>query len=469
MLERYKLFRFNNKTWIDSCQYVAYSIVLIVLVTLIDLRILPIQAYLPSFMKTSVGLAKGILTTLAAALLTITTFTFSTILGVLTFYANAYSPRTIENFVKERITMKVLGIFIGGFFYSISALTFMRDTFEFDTVIAGFVAVIYSIVSIFYFIVFVQKVIYSIQPVNLISQLYNEGRAAIDEEIERREAARVHYRELPDWPRVEIRASSSGYLNVVNEDGLISALKGKGAYLSLKRRIGEYIPEYTVLASLQLDPKFFSWSKDLIEDENIEAPYNPLGVLDIPEDDIELRNKSDNEAPDEEKEKIEILAEKLGDCFFLQDNQVTAVDYRYAMSKLVELALRAVSPGINDPNTAIHCIRKLSILFGQLAKSDLALHCIAEDEGFQININAYSLDEDLRDMFQPILHYAGDDFMVMRALVEGLEGIRQAASEKNRQLVDDFEDYVIGAVREQVPEMEFKWLLQCRERAEKAK
>ncbi|MDO5732739.1 MAG: DUF2254 family protein [Eubacteriales bacterium] len=463
MLERYKLFCYNHKTWIDSLQYVGYSIVLITLVTLVDLRILPIQDYIPSFMQTSVGLAKSILSTLAAALLTITTFTFSTILGVLTYYANAYSPRTIETFVKERITMKVLGIFIGGFFYSISALTFMRDNFEFDHVIAGFVAVIYSIISIVYFIIFVQKVIYSLQPVNLVSKLYEEGVAAIEEELERRAEAAKRFQAAPDWPAIEIRASQSGYLNVMNEEGLISALEDGGAWLTLTRRIGEYVPEHSCLARLQLDPKFFDCSK--VEALKSEDEY--IGKMGLPDEELQLEEGLESETEDEEKSKLEKLASDLSNCFFLQDNQVTAVDYRFAINKLVEVALRAISPGINDPSTAIHCIRKISLLLCKLAKSDHPKHSIASRENFHIDIDAYRIGEDLIDMFQPILHYGQADFMVMRALIEGLESIEHAACVSNKSEIEDFEDYVLAEVEEALPAQEFRWLKRYQARAER--
>ena len=129
-MERFKIFYHNHRTWFYNLQYILVSIILMIIVSLIDLCIIPIQPYLPGVLLTKVGLAKSILTTMAGALLTITTFTFSTILSVMSAYASNFTPRAVENFVNMKITMKVLGVFVGGFFYCISMLLFMRDTFE---------------------------------------------------------------------------------------------------------------------------------------------------------------------------------------------------------------------------------------------------------------------------------------------------------------------------------------------------
>lgn len=86
------------------------------IIILIDNGTLPIQQYIPNIFFTSVDLAKQILGTLAGALLTITTFTFSTILIVLTMYSSQFSPRVVDNFLTNKITMKVLGLFVGVFY-----------------------------------------------------------------------------------------------------------------------------------------------------------------------------------------------------------------------------------------------------------------------------------------------------------------------------------------------------------------
>lgn len=176
----------NNITWFYNLQYILFSVMLVILVTLIDLRIINLHQYLQSVMTTSINLAKSILTTLAGSLLTITTCTFSTILVVINMYTNTYTPRVVENFINKKIAMKVLGIFIGGFVYCITSLLFMRDYFEKQVVVAGFVGVVYSIICIAYFVIFVQTVIKNFQGVNLISEISQQAAVIVKKEVQAR-------------------------------------------------------------------------------------------------------------------------------------------------------------------------------------------------------------------------------------------------------------------------------------------
>jgi uncharacterized membrane protein len=132
----------NNKKWIYLSGYILIALILSTIIILIDNNILPIQQYIPAIFLTTVDLAKVILGMLAGVLLTITTFTFSTILIVLTMYSSQFSPRVVENFLSNKITMKVLGIYTGGFFYCITNLLFMRNANFDHLVIAATIAAI---------------------------------------------------------------------------------------------------------------------------------------------------------------------------------------------------------------------------------------------------------------------------------------------------------------------------------------
>lgn len=138
-MQKLKVFYYNNISWIYTIQYIFFSIILLFLVAMIDLKFLPFGQYLPDFMKLKVGFSQSLLITLSAAFLTITTFTFSTILTVLNAYASNFTPRVVENFINMKITLKVVGIFIGGFFYCVGSLVFTREAINNDLVISGFV------------------------------------------------------------------------------------------------------------------------------------------------------------------------------------------------------------------------------------------------------------------------------------------------------------------------------------------
>lgn len=130
MWKKYSVLMFNNKTWVITLQYMIISCIILSIVILFDTGTIYLDQYIPDILLTKVGLATTILSALAGALLSMTVFTFSTIMTIVSFYSSNYTASTIDDFVKSDIVLKVLGIFIGGFFYAVTALLFMRETYD---------------------------------------------------------------------------------------------------------------------------------------------------------------------------------------------------------------------------------------------------------------------------------------------------------------------------------------------------
>ncbi len=133
-----------------------------------------LQEWLPGFVFTTVSLARSILTVIATSLLTMTTITFSTIMVVLSVYSSQFSPRTLQNFISDRVTQTVLGVFIAGFTYSIVSLLFIDEREPEILVLSAFFAILLSLLSIGYFIRFIQYIARAIQVNNLIEELSND-------------------------------------------------------------------------------------------------------------------------------------------------------------------------------------------------------------------------------------------------------------------------------------------------------
>lgn len=395
MMEQIKLFFYNHKSWVYNLQYIFYSLILVVLVTLIDLRIIPVQEFLPDIITMDVALSRSVLTTLAGSLLTITTFTFSTILVILNMYASSFTPRVVENFVNIKITMKVLGIFIGGFFYCITTLIFMQDFFEHQHLIAGTVAIIYSIVCIVYFVRFVQAVLKNFQGVNLIYDIAEEAKVVIANEVEKRSASlsEMIQDEHSCFP---IKSMKSGYLGIIDIDRIASLLKDHEGFIDIKVKIGEFIGEETILAQIHI-------LKNDITEENIE---------------------------------------KLSDCFILQDKKISIYNYRYNLTKLQEIALRAISPGINDPNTAIHCINKIGVLLLPLSQVN-SYHIKQEkDTSVEIFYSSHSFEEDMEYLYVPLIEYAKTDLSVIQSILRSFYMIRLSATTRNRKVIDKLAKHI---------------------------
>ncbi|MGI6156896.1 MAG: DUF2254 domain-containing protein [Saccharofermentanales bacterium] len=410
MSQRLRLWFNNNKTWIYMVQYIVYSIILLIIVALVDANLWSIQDRLPRILLMKVDLSKTLLTTMAGAFLTISTFTFSTILTVLNKYASSYSPRTVNNFIQEKITMKILGIYIGGFFYSICALLLMRDAIDERQVIAGGVAIVYSVISIIYFVIFVQRVLRSMQGVNVISEIYEEALPLIREEYKARSESSLHNAEATPY-LTRIYSNNSGYLSLIDYETLASRLKDQRGIFDIRVKLGDYVVKGFHIADLHL-----------AEEMTFE----------------------------DEEEKDEFFS-NLADCFLYEEEKFDEVDYRFNLDKLVEMTLTALSPSTNDPNTAIHCIRKLALLMGKLFQCPSYHVEKYNEDGLKIFYTGYSAEEDLYLTFYQIHHYGKDDPSVLYALLEALYTVYMMSDPSNRHIAKTYADNMCRLAEEEHP------------------
>ncbi len=259
-----KLFFYKNRRWIYCLEYILYSVILLAIVTYVDSTYSSAESHIPRFMLSSVSLAKTVLSSLVAALLTITTFTFSTILTVFSLYHNSFTPRSVENFLDKKITMKVLGIFIGGFVYCLVSLNSMEASQDERLVIAGTVGVIYAIWAAIYFVIFVQTVLNGINYTNLLEEISENTEKLIEKEIEARNFEYVNEDELTK-NQVELLANETGYLELIGMDKLKSLIEEEDVVLTIASSIGDFVMKGETIAYL---------SRDVFDYETIEKIQN---------------------------------------------------------------------------------------------------------------------------------------------------------------------------------------------------
>lgn len=399
MIERIKMLYRNNKMWMYLGQSIFVSTLLAIGVILIDSKMIPLLDYIPSFLLTSVELAKLILSTLAGSLLTITTFTFSTIMVVLTMYSSEFSPRVVNNFLTDKTTMKVLGVFIGGFFYCILALFFMRNAFSEYAVLSATIAVVYAALCIFYFVLFVYRVSSSIQATKLISRLYDESYTIIERALKYRENQEsLDKYELGVFrSKLEIISDRNGYLELIAFKNILNILKDKEVKIILRADIGEFISRNQEVASLY---------------------YN-------------------------EKQIDEDLEKKILKEFSIEEERIAYNDYRFSLQKIVDITLRALSPGINDPNTAIHCINILGVLLSKLGEIKGNYTVIRqEDSKAELVFEDFDFKEDLYFTFYQIIHYGKEDISIILAIFNAMKTISKSCTKEKLTPILEFSDYL---------------------------
>ena len=100
-------------------------------------------------------------------------------------------------------------------------------------------------------------------------------------------------------------------------------------------------------------------------------------------------------------------------------------DIQFSINKIVDIALRALSPGINDPNTAIECINNLSAIIIQHNQVSGEYILLNEEDKTYVVYKRLSQRELLDIVFLQIVHYGQGDQMVMQSVFNALEAVRK--------------------------------------------
>ncbi len=397
------LYRIKRSIWIYPVVYTIFAVIMAVAVIIIDARIFfNLSPYIPDLFTTSTDLAKTVLTIIASAFITIMTFTFSTTMLVLTMYSSQFSPRVVENFLTQKSTMKTFGIFVSGFMYSIISLLFIRDVLSDYRILAGTFGVFYIVVGLINFILYINNVGKYIQASNIIDRLYDKARSDIAGYRKEVEAYETYDREAIDNIEVKIRikSPSSGYIQEVDYNRLFEIAKEKKILLIFDKLPGQFVTDEDTVAKIYYD-----------------------------------RNSSldDN------------LKDQIGEALDIGERRTEIQDFSFSIQKLVEVALKALSPGINDPNTAIQCIRDLGLLLRELASLKVGYILVRDEEEQNLSVlyrESYDLDMILSDTFNQIIHYGQGDIYVMLAVIKAHRHILEHADSRSRKFIMEHIGYL---------------------------
>lgn len=136
----------------------------------------------------------------------------------------------------------------------------------------------------------------------------------------------------------------------------------------------------------------------------------------------------DENAPDEK------IAAKTIAMPNVEQKKFTRNDYLFSIQKLVEIALRTISPGINDPNTAINCIYIINTLLGKLSEIYGNYTIVtSKDKNIKITFEDFNLESDLYHIFYQIIHYGKEDLSVVIAIFETLKTVLRVSHASNRR------------------------------------
>lgn len=312
----------------------------------VDTRIIQEGLDIPLIFRSTVDSARAVLSTVATATITVAGIAFSISLLLFQLASNQFSPRVLHGFFRDSFTKHVLGLVVGTFTYCLLVLRAVRGAVETDgtpiipnlSVALGLVLGIASILAI---VAFINHTAHSMHATEIIARITDETRHQIrrlaedPEESDGRDPDPEDAPEAPDDAFV-ITARADGWVQQVDDRGLLDAADDGGT-VRLETYIGDFVPKGAPLCSI--------WPE----------PSNP-----------------------EHAEREAREAVRLGRSRTLQQ------DLGFGIRQLVDIALRALSSGINDPTTANEVVSHLGGVIWDLLVRDLPRNRLEDDRGRRV-------------------------------------------------------------------------------------
>lgn len=402
------IIRVRNSFWYLPALYGVISFILAIMSMFLD-RFLARQSFysiIPEVFLSDMSLAQTILSSLSTSLLTMTTITFSSILVVLTTYLSQFSPRTLQNFITDHHTQRVLGVFIGGFIYTIILLLLVRENDTSTLFIVPTFAIFVSIICLGMFVFFIHHVTTWIKVSNLIFHITTKTITSIHSHYVSEQEFQAEspwedweYEDLKTVEPCLIKSKKSGYIEFIELEKIIAQATTDNFIVKIEQDLGNYVDQSSLLFSI--------WN---VSDQSNLHVYTTFMTI--------------------------------------SSDQEPVQDVDFGLQKLVEIALRAVSPAINDPYTAINSINHLAKILSLLGQKHLASP-FHYDQLHQLRVvfEKPTFEDYLYKCFYQIRHYAKEDVSVMSSLLKALAFIAQGNSSYIKKIVWEFSLYIVEGLR----------------------
>ncbi len=280
-------------------------------------------------------------------MITVAGVVFSITIVVLSLASSQFGPRLIRNFMNVRANQMVLGTFVATFIYGVLVLRTVNAVMEarFVPGLSVTIAVVMSLLSLGVLIYFIHNVSESIQAQNIIARVCSD----LDKAVDRIFPERLGQEE--DLSNGPIKRDYD-----IPKDMRPRSLPGQGR---TQRLSASHRQRRTDADSHRRKPSYPSWI--------------PSGQFYHPR-----QCPGDRLAGEKVDER---LSEKINAIFILGPERTLEQDVEFAISQLVEIAVRALSPGINDPITANTCIDWLGVILSQLANRKMPSSHRFDQEG----------------------------------------------------------------------------------------
>jgi len=332
--------------------------------------------------------ARGVLAVIAGSLITAISIAFSITIVAIQQTSAQFSPRVLRTFTADRGNQLVLGAYMGTFIYALLVMRQIRDSIDdassFVPALSLTTALIFALICLGLLIYFIHHISQLLQVsviidhvhrelIQELDQLYPTGmdKGLIDAEPVMGHPEQFIHEAQPRY----LHSTREGFLRSVDDHTLVKGSDGAATWILIQTQVGDYVPYHGVLAII---------APDATLDEN--------------------------------------QLDQLREAFVLDIDRTIHQDPLFGIRQLVDIALKALSPAINDPTTAEYCLSHLGDTLGRLCRRPFPSNeRIGVRGGTRYIFSRPTWEQFVEAAFAQIRRQAADNFHVTTYLVRVLQ------------------------------------------------
>jgi uncharacterized membrane protein len=344
----------------------------------------PMNAWIPTILfpsRSDPDMARLIFSTIASAMMTVVSIVFAILLMTLTLASMQFSPRIITNFIEDRVTQYTLGIFLGTFGYCIAAIPAVRSSPPpFVPILTVTGAMLLAFICSCCLLFFINHISEAISASHIVDRLASQTLRMIDE-LMPPDLGQIRAK-LPANPntylnQTPILSNRSGYIRFIDTKQLLSFAQLHQTDIQVVRRVGHYVPMGIPLFVLSSDREI---TKAIRNDFRSAFDFGPTRTL--------------------------------------------QQDVEFGILKIVDIALKAISPAVNDPSTAITCVDHLSAILIHFASRHPPDDVLTDTDGkVFVSIPWLDFERLVDSAFEQIRMYSRTDVAVSLRIFRALADI----------------------------------------------
>ena len=339
--------------------------------------------------------ARSVLSTIAGSMITISGVVFSITIVALALASSQFGPRLLRSFIRDRGNQVVLGMFIATFLYCLLVLRVVvspEDGDRFVPHVAVTMGMVLAVGSISVLIYFIHHIAVAIQADTVVATVGREFVESVDRLFPSPagEPTDSPHSELPDHLGSEpaiIASVESGYVQVIDTDALVEIASNRDLLIELQRRPGDFVIKGAAFARVWPGERVSEQVESQIRESTVLGPYRTQ------EQDVE-----------------------------------------FPVNQLAEIAVRALSPGINDPFTAMACVDRLGAGLCRLAEREFPPRVLKDSRGnARLVVDAPSFADVADTAFNQIRQHARASAAVTIRLLETIREIASFARQEEQR------------------------------------